>query len=195
MKNRLKNITRSILSNEWRTLYKVNFDFLFKDGKWKNLSRETYDRGSGTCILLYNKEKGTVILTKQFCMAVYNENSSEEGMSIEVCAGSIDDNENPDDCVIREVKEEVGYEIKEVKRVFETYISPGATTEKSYMYVAEYTEDMKVDSGGGVEEEGEEIEVLELSFSKVLLMIENKEIKDARSIMLLLYAQLHKLLE
>ncbi len=194
MKNRLKNITRSILSKDWGTLYKVDFDFLFKDGSWKRLSRESYDRGSGTCILLYNKEKSSVILTKQFRMAIYDENHPNEGMSIEVCAGSIDDGENPDDCVIREVEEEVGYKIKKVQRVFESYISPGATTEKSYMYVAEYTDDMKKNSGGGVEEEGEEIEVLELPFHKVLEMIKANEIKDARTIMLLQYAQINNLL-
>ncbi|WP_075342787.1 NUDIX domain-containing protein [Tenacibaculum agarivorans] len=195
MKNRLKNVVQTILSKEWATLHRIDYDFLFKDGTWKRLSRESYDRGSGTCILLYNTKKNSVILTKQFRMAIYDENTPEDAMSIEVCAGSIDANENPKDCVIREVKEEVGYEIKEVKQVFESYISPGATTEKSFMYIAEYSDDMKINDGGGVEEEGEEIEVLELLFPKVLQMIENQEIKDARTTMLIQYAQIHKLLE
>ncbi len=186
---------QTILSKEWATLHRIDYDFLFKDGTWKRLSRESYDRGSGTCILLYNTKKNSVILTKQFRMAIYDENTPEDAMSIEVCAGSIDANENPKDCVIREVKEEVGYEIKEVKQVFESYISPGATTEKSFMYIAEYSDDMKINDGGGVEEEGEEIEVLELLFPKVLQMIENQEIKDARTTMLIQYAQIHKLLE
>ncbi len=195
IKNRLKNITRSILSKEWGTLYKIDYNFLFRDGSWKRLSRESYDRGEGTCILLYNTQKNTVILTQQFRMAIYDEAYPSESMSIEVCAGAIDANEKPEDSVRREVEEEVGYKIKEIQQVFESYISPGATTEKSFMYVAAYTASMKVSSGGGLEEEGEEIRVLELPFEKVIKMVENKEIKDARTIMLLQYVQIHKLLK
>lgn len=195
MKNRLKNVVYKLLSNDWATLHRVDYDFLFQDGTWKRLSRERYDRGDGTCVLLYNIEKGTVVLTRQFRLPLYDENNFSESMSIEVCAGSIDNNEQPEKCIIREVKEETGYEIKTVKRVYESYMSPGAVTEKLFMFVAEYSDDMKVDSGGGLEIEGEEIEVLELSFSEALRMIETKEIKDAKTIMLLQYAQIHKLLK
>ena len=193
MTDKLKNIIYNSLSNEWATLNRIDYDFRFNDGIWKRLSRESYDRGNGTSILLYNKEKGTVILTKQFRMPAYA-NDKNDGMSIEVCAGALDKNEEPEVCIIREVEEEVGYKIEKATKVLEAYTSPGAVTEKMYMFIAEYSEDMKVNNGGGVESEDEEIEVMELSFQESIKMMHNFEIIDAKTIMLLQYAQINKLL-
>ena len=194
MEDKLRNITYTELSSEWATLNRIDYDYKFYDGNWKRLSRESYDRGNGTAILLYSKEKGTVILTKQFRMPAYN-NNKKDGMSIEVCAGAIDKNEAPEVCIIREVEEEVGYKIKSAKKVMECYTSPGAVTEKMFLFVAEYSDAMKINEGGGLEVEDEEIEVLEIPFSKALEMINNFEIIDAKTIMLLQYAQINKLLE
>ena len=193
MTDKLKNIIYNSLSNKWATLNRIDYDFRFNDGIWKRLSRESYDRGNGTSILLYNKEKGTVILTKQFRMPAYA-NDKNDGMSIEVCAGALDKNEEPEVCIIREVEEEVGYKIEKATKVLEAYTSPGAVTEKMYMFIAEYSEDMKVNNGGGVESEDEEIEVMELSFQEAIKMMHNFEIIDAKTIMLLQYAQINKLL-
>ncbi|MBT8394627.1 MAG: NUDIX domain-containing protein, partial [Bacteroidia bacterium] len=157
------------------------------------LSRESYDRGNGTSILLFNKEKGTVILTKQFRMPAYA-NNKNDGMSIEVCAGALDKNEEPEVCIIREVKEEVGYKIENANKVLEAYTSPGAVTEKMYMFIAEYSDHMKVNNGGGVDSEDEEIEVLEIPFQEAIQMMHNFEIIDAKTIMLLQYAQINNLL-
>lgn len=192
--NSVKNITKKVLSQAWATLYEIDYDFQFKDGSWKRLSRESYDRGNGTCILLYNTKKSTVILTKQFRMPAYH-NDEKDGMSIEVCAGAIDKNESAEATVIREAEEEVGYRIQNVKQIMEAYSSPGALTEKMYFFVGEYSEDMKVNSGGGVASENEEIEVLELPFSMTLKMIETGDIKDTKTIILLQYAQIHSLMK
>lgn len=189
----LKNITYKVLSNAWATLNRIDYDYQFKDGSWKRLSRESYDRGNGTSILLYNEEKGTVLLTKQFRMPAYV-NNNKDGKSIEVCAGALDKNESPELCIIREVEEEVGYKINRVTKVLEAYTSPGAVTEKMYCFIAKYTDAMKINDGGGVESEDEEIEVLELPFSEAIQMMNNFEIKDAKTIMLLQYAQIHNLL-
>lgn len=191
--NKLKNITYNTLSNAWATLNRIDYDYQFKDGSWKRLSRESYDRGNGTSILLYNKEKGTVILTKQFRMPAYA-NDKNDGMSIEVCAGAIDKDEPPEVCIIREVEEEVGYKIDKATKVLEAYTSPGAVTEKMYMFIAEYTDDIKVNEGGGVASENEEIEVLEIPFTQAIQMMKDFKIIDAKTIMLLQYAQTHNLL-
>lgn len=193
MTDKLKNITYNTLSNAWATLNRIDYDFQFKDSRWKRLSRESYDRGNGTSILLYNKEKGTVILTKQFRMPAYA-NDKNDGMSIEVCAGALDKNESPEICIIREVEEEVGYKIEKATKVLESYMSPGAVTEKMYSFIAEYKDGMKVNNGGGVESEDEEIEVMEIPFTKAIQMMHNFEIIDAKTIMLLLYAQINNLL-
>ncbi|MEZ4792300.1 MAG: NUDIX domain-containing protein [Gelidibacter sp.] len=192
MSNKIKNISKKILSKAWATLYEIDYDYRFRDGHWKRISRESYNRGNGTAILLYSPEKRTVILTKQFRMPAY-ENETADGMSIEACAGAIDKNESPKSTIIREVEEEVGYRIKSARQVLQAYTSPGALTEKMYLFVAEYSDDMKVNEGGGVANENEEIEVLELPFLKTLKMMETGEIQDAKTIMLLQYALIHKL--
>ena len=192
VEDKLRNITYNTLSSEWATLNRIDYDYKFEDGNWKRLSRESYDRGDGTSILLYNKEKQTVILTKQFRMPAYA-NNKEDGMSIEVCAGAIDNNERPEFCIIREVEEEVGYKIDNAIKVMEAYTSPGAVTEKMFLFIAQYTDSMKISSGGGLEIENEEIEVMEVTFSEAIKMVENFEIKDAKTIMLLQYAQINKL--
>jgi len=193
MTKNLRNITYNTLSKAWATLYRIDYDYQFKNGNWKRLSRESYNRGNGTSILLYNKEKGTIILTKQFRIPAYS-NDKNDGMSIEVCAGAIDNNESPEVCIIREVEEEVGYKIKGVQKVLEAYMSPGAVTEKMYMFAGEYSNDMKINNGGGLESEDEEIEVLEINFTEALQMIHSCEILDAKTIMLLQYAQINNLL-
>lgn len=193
MNSNLKNIKKTTLSKEWARLDRIDYDYEFKNGEWKSVSRECYNRGNGSAILLYNSKKGSVILTKQFRMPIYEQNPLE-GMSIEVCAGAIDNNDGALETIIRETEEEVGYKINNAQQVLSAYTSPGALTEKMYLFVAEYSDEMQVNYGGGLESENEEIEVLELSFSKAIEMIKTEEIIDAKTIMLLQYAQINKLI-
>jgi nudix-type nucleoside diphosphatase (YffH/AdpP family) len=172
-----------ILSDNWYTLNKVTYSVLKKDGTTETQSREAYDRGNGAVILLYNQLSNTVILTRQFRLPTYI-NGNETGMLIEACAGLLD-NDNPEDCIKRETEEETGYKISRVEKIFEAYMSPGSVTEILYFFIAEYSNEMKITDGGGLEEEGENIEVLELSFEETLKMIDRGEIKDAKTIMLL----------
>ena len=192
MTEKVKNLTTETLSANWHTLKKITYDFLKKNGTWQKQIRETYDRGNGAAILLYNKEQGTVILTRQFRLPSFI-NGNASGMLIEVCAGLLD-KDNPEDCIKRETEEETGYKIADVKKVFEAYMSPGSVTELLYFFIAAYTASMKVNDGGGIEHEQEDIEVLELSFNNALKMIETGEIKDGKTIMLLQYIKLHNLL-
>jgi len=180
------------LSNDWYKLDKINFDYQIKNGSWQNQNRESYDRGDGACILLYNTIEKKVILTKQFRMPSFL-NGNEDGMMIEVCAGLLD-KDDPLTCIKKESEEETGYKISEPKKVFELYSTPGAVTEKIHYFIAEYTNDMKISEGGGLEEETEEIEVLEFNFKDALNMIYSGEIKDAKTIILLQYAQINELI-
>lgn len=189
---KIKNIKKKLLSDNWYTLNKYTYDFELQNGDWVTHERESYDRGNGAAILLYNKEKRTVILTKQFRMPTYV-NGNETGYMIEVCAGLLD-NDNPEDCIKKEAEEETGYRINNVQKVMEVYSSPGSVTEILYYFVAEYSEDMKVSDGGGLESENEDIEVLEVTFNEALDMINTGELKDAKSIILLQYAQINNLI-
>jgi len=192
MNNKIRNVKTEVLSNNWYTLRKVTFEYQHKNGTWETMYREAYDRGNGATILLYNKTSQTVILTQQFRMPTYL-NGNEDGYLIECCAGLLD-KDNPEDCIRKETEEETGYKVTDVKKVFEAYMSPGSVTEILYFFVAEYAKDMKVSEGGGLQEESENIEVLELPFQKALEMMHSGEIRDAKTIMLLQYAQINKLL-
>jgi nudix-type nucleoside diphosphatase (YffH/AdpP family) len=189
--NRVKDIEKEILSNNWYTLNKYSFKYQKPDGTWETQQREAYDRGNGAAILLYNSNKGTVVLTRQFRMPTYV-NGNEDGMMIEVCAGLLD-GDNPEDCIRKETEEETGYNIRNIKKVMQTYMSPGSVTEILYLFVGEYDESMKVSDGGGAEDETENIDVLELDFEKAIDMVVSGQIKDAKTILLLQYAQLIKL--
>ncbi|MGB5553082.1 MAG: GDP-mannose pyrophosphatase NudK [Flavobacteriaceae bacterium] len=193
MKNdRIRNIEKTLLSDNWYTLNKFTFEYQKDDGTWETQHREAYDRGNGAAILLYNKKKGTVVLTRQFRMPTFV-NGNEDGMMIEVCAGLLD-GDNPEACIKKEVEEETGYKIDQVKRVFETYMSPGSVTEILYLFVGAYEDRMKVGEGGGAEDETENIEVMEIDFAQALEMMASGKIKDAKTIVLLQYAQINKLI-
>ena len=179
-----------ILSGNWYTLKKVTYDYKKKDGTWHTITREAYDRGNGAVILLYNKQKKTVILTRQFRLPTYI-NGNVDGMLIEACAGLLD-KDQPEEAIRRETKDETGYQVHEVHKIFEAYMSPGSVTEILYFFVAEYSAKEKVDEGGGID--NEDIDVLELPFDKAISMIQSGEIKDGKTIMLLYHAQIHRLI-
>ncbi|MDR6570525.1 GDP-mannose pyrophosphatase NudK [Chitinophaga ginsengisegetis] len=181
----------AILSDNWYTLKKITYEVKGSDGVVIKQEREAYDRGNGATILLYNKEHGTVVLTRQFRMPTYI-NGNETGLLIECCAGLLDE-DNAEECIRRETIEETGYEVTNVEKVFEAYMSPGSVTEILYFFVAAYSKEQKVHEGGGLEAEQENIEVLELPFVQAMDMIRTGEIKDGKTIMLLQYAALHHL--
>jgi GDP-mannose pyrophosphatase NudK len=185
-------LRKDILSDNWYKLYKYTYETVDKKGQKHVQSREAYDRGNGAVILLYNNERKTVILTRQFRLPTYV-NGNPDGRMIEACAGLLDA-DNPEDCIRRETEEETGYRITHVRKIFESYMSPGSVTEILHFFVAEYAPNQKVNEGGGVDDD-ENIEVLELDFSNALKMISTGEINDAKTIMLLQYAALNRLVD
>jgi len=193
MQNIKVNIEKTeILSDNWYVLKKITFNIQKKDGTVEKQSREAYDRGNGAVILLYNKTSNTVILTRQFRLPTFI-NGNSTGMLIEACAGLLD-NDNPEECIKRETEEETGYKISKVEKIYEAYMSPGSVTEILHFFIAEYSTEMKIADGGGLEDEGENIEVLELPFDEALTMIDSGEIKDAKTIMLLQHLRLKNIL-
>jgi GDP-mannose pyrophosphatase NudK len=188
MEKQIKIINTLVLSDNRYILRKINYEYTERNGQRAMQSREVYDRGNGAVILLYNRQARTVILTRQFRMPTYL-NGNATGMLIEACAGLLD-KDNPEDAIRRETEEETGYKIGAIEKVFESYMSPGSVTEILYFFTAEYAPSMKVSDGGGLEEEQEEIEVLELSIDRALQMVKTGEIRDAKTIMLLQHVRL-----
>lgn len=185
----IKNI--EVLSNDWYELNKITFDYLRNDGTWQTQIRESYERGSGATVFLYNNQTKNIILIKQFRMPTFM-NGNKSGLLIETCAGLLD-KDDPETCIKKEIEEETGFRIPKVTKVFEAYMTPGAVTEQLHYFIGEYRDDMRINEGGGLDEEQEDIEVLEMPFSEAVALLEAGKIKDAKTILLLQYAIIHKL--
>jgi GDP-mannose pyrophosphatase NudK len=177
-----------VLSDNWYILRKYTFAYRRRDGTEQRQEREAYDRGNGAAILLYNKERETIILTRQFRLPALV-NGHPDGMLLEAPAGLLDA-DDPVTAIRREAEEETGYRIKEVKEVLSAYMSPGSVTERLHLFTAEYTAADRVGAGGGHEGEGEDIEVVEVTLKEALAMIDRGEIIDAKTIILLYHAAL-----
>ncbi|WP_394787882.1 GDP-mannose pyrophosphatase NudK [Rhodoferax sp.] len=190
--NDIRIVEQKVLSDDWYLLKKNTFELRRRDGSWQRQSRETYDRGNGATILLYHPGQGTVVLTRQFRFPTFV-NGNPDGMLIETCAGLLDQ-DDPATCIRRETEEETGFRLRDVRKVFEAYMSPGSVTERVFFFVGEYSAADKVSDGGGEHHEGEDIEVLELPLATALAMVDDGRICDGKTILLLLYAQLHGLM-
>lgn len=184
-------VNEKILSDDWYSLKKYTFDIQRRNGDWQQQTREVYDRGNGATVLLYNRERETVILTRQFRFPVFM--NGHEGYLIEAAAGLLD-NMDPERRIKAEAEEETGFIISTVQKVFEAYMSPGSVTEKLYFYIAEYDAGDKTSAGGGLEAEGEDIEVLEMPLKDALAAVENGLIVDGKTIMLLYHVALKVIL-
>jgi len=185
---RVRVVEERTLSDNWYVLKTTTFDFLRADGTWQRQHRETYDRGNGAVLLLYDRARETVVLTRQFRFPAFV--NGHDGMLIEAPAGLLD-RATPEVRIRAEAEEETGYRVGAVRKIFEAFMSPGSVTEKLYFFIAEYDAAAKSGHGGGIASEGEDIEVIELPFAATLRMIENGEITDGKTIMLLQYAALH----
>ncbi|TNV20216.1 GDP-mannose pyrophosphatase NudK [Buttiauxella sp. B2] len=190
MSIKIEVIKDKILSDNYFILRNITYDLYRNEAEAIRHKREVYDRGNGATILLYNREKKTVVLTRQFRIATWV-NGNADGMLIEACAGLLDADE-PEVCARKEAIEETGYQVGEVEKVFELYMSPGGVTELIYFYIAEYTEAHREHAGGGIDDE--DIDVLELPFPRALEMVANGEIRDGKTVILLQLLQLRRLM-
>lgn len=182
-----------ILSDKHYTFKLLDYDLQKQNGNWEKRKEEIIERGNAVAALLYNKEAGTIILTQQFRIATYI-NGNKSGMLAEACAGLINGNESPEEAIIREIKEETGYAVTDVQKVYQAYSSAGVLTELLYLYVASYSANQKVSPGSGLEQEKEEINIIELPFAEAIKILEKGGIQDAKTIILLQYAQLKGLM-
>lgn len=179
------------LSADWGLLKKTTFDYLRRDGSWQRQTRETYDRGNGATILLYDRERRTVLLIRQFRLPTLG-NGLDDGLLVETPAGLLDE-AAPEARIKAEVEEETGYRLDNVQHLFDAFMSPGSVTELLHFFAGEYRADQRIAEGGGLHEEGEDIELLELPFDEALAMARDGRLVDGKTIMLLQYAALYLL--
>lgn len=178
----------TLLSDHWYTLKTTAFDWRRSDGEWQRMHRETYDRGNGATLLPYNLAQRTVLLTRQFRYPAFV--NGHDDLLIEAAAGLLD-NAAPEERIRAEVEEELGLRLGAVQKILEAFMSPGSVTEKLHFFIAEYEPSMRIGDGGGLADEGEDIEVLELRIDEALAMVADGRIADAKTVMLLYHAQLH----
>ena len=178
-----------VTSDGWHVLRRTTFEYRRRDGRWETQQRETYDRGNGATILLYDTDRRTVLLTRQFRFPAYV-NDHPDGMLIEAAAGLLDD-QDPETAIRRETREELGVTIGELRHIYGVYMSPGSVTECLHFYAAPYTLAARTEDGGGAADEGEDIEVVELPYDRALGMIPTGQICDGKTIMLLYWAAIH----
>ncbi|WP_368301851.1 GDP-mannose pyrophosphatase NudK [Kluyvera sichuanensis] len=178
-------IKDKILSENYFILRNITYNLTQRNGEVVQHKREVYDRGNGATVLLYNRQKQSVVLVRQFRVATWV-NGNIDGMLIETCAGLLDDDE-PEACIRKEAIEETGYQVSNVRKVFQLYMSPGGVTEIVHFFIAEYDECLRQNDGGGVEDE--DIDVLELPFTQAIEMIRRGEICDGKTVILLQYLQ------
>jgi nudix-type nucleoside diphosphatase (YffH/AdpP family) len=183
---RVKDIR--LLSDDWYRLHSTTFEIQGPDGAWTTQSRETYDRGNGATILLYDVARRTVLLTSQFRYPAYI-NGHPDGVLLETAAGLLDD-DDPETAIRREAVEETGHRVGEVTHVFDAYMSPGSVTERVHFYAAPYDADTREHDGGGLAHEGEHITLVELDIDAALDLVDSGGIIDGKTIMLLQWAVL-----
>ena len=177
-----------LLSNNWYVLRTIAFELRRHDGSWQRQNREAYDRGNGAALLLFDPLRRTVVLTRQFRLPALI-NGCADGYLIEACAGLLDGSD-PETCIRREAEEETGYLIRTPCKVFEAYMSPGSVTEKLHFFVAEYKAEDRINAGGGLVDEGEDIEVIEMPLAEAMAGIRTGLIQDGKTVMLLQHVAL-----
>jgi nudix-type nucleoside diphosphatase (YffH/AdpP family) len=189
LQDRIRIRSVEVLSDEWSVLKKTVFDYRRSDGVWETQTRQTYDRGDGATILPYDHERDTVLMVKQFRYPAYVTGHPEP--LIEACAGLLDE-DDPETCIRREAEEELGYRLRDVRRLYAPYMSPGSVTERLWFFVADYRPADRISEGGGSADEGEDIEVIEVTLDEALAMIGSGGIIDAKTIMLVQHLALDR---
>jgi nudix-type nucleoside diphosphatase (YffH/AdpP family) len=170
------------LAHEKGKLTVVTFRQRRRDGQWQQRKREIYDNGNSAAVLPCDPERKTVLLTRQLRLPVYLQDGLE--YSIEVCAGKLD-GEKAETRIIKEMEEELGYRVEAVERLFALYPSPASVAEKIEFFTCCYSPTDKVSSGGGLADEGEDIEVIETTLEQAAAMISSGEIIDAKTVILI----------
>ena len=190
----IKNVVREVITDFWGTLSRLTFDYTFANNTQKRLTHEVYGRADGVALLLYNRATRKIILTKQFRAPVWVAGQNN-GFLTEVCGGAMYPNENPEATAQREAFEEVGCKPNSIHKVATTFLSPGLLHEKIHLFIGEYNSDELTKNSGGVYDEGEEIEILEISFDEAKELLKSDEVIDARTMILIQHMMINNLMD
>ena len=183
-------LSEEILSDDWARLTKYTIDYRRRDGRHETQIRQVYDRGHGAAVVPMDRDRGTVLLVRQFRLPVHV--NGDPGTIIEACAG-LNDDLDPVGAIRKEAEEELGYRLHDLRRVFNAYMSPGSVNERLSLFVASYAPADRISAGGGAANEGEDIEVLEIGLDEAVAMVASGAISDAKTVMLIQHLELERL--
>ncbi|PST21080.1 ADP-ribose pyrophosphatase [Rhizobium sp. JAB6] len=187
-KARAEIVSEKTLADQWTRLSTFELDYTDSRGEKHRLKREVYHRTPAACILLYDPRHETVVLVRQHRLPA--QLVGEPAWMIEVPAGLLD-GDHPEAAIRREAMEETGFRVRDVRFLFKAMTSPGSSTEVIHFFAAVIDTTDRVADGGGLAEEHEDIEVLEVRLSDAIVMIEKGDIRDAKTIMLLQWGALN----
>lgn len=187
----VRDLTVEVLADHWYVLRRATFDYRRPDGTWRTEHREAYDRGNGVCALLHDPVRDTVLLVRQYRVPAHL-NGHRDGMLLEVPAGLVDPaadttgtiDEDATEAIRRELAEEVGHSVHDLRQLWTLYMSPGSVTEHVTFFAGRYDESTRTGPGGG-EDAGEQIDVVELTVDDALAMIADGRIVDGKTVLLL----------
>jgi nudix-type nucleoside diphosphatase (YffH/AdpP family) len=174
------------LSRGWVKLDRYTIRYTRGDGGEAIIHREVHDHGHGATVLPYDARRGTVLLVRQFRLPAYLHDG--DGFIIEACAGLLD-GDDPVQCAKREAEEELGFRLANLRFMTTVYATPGAVTERMSLFVADYDHAARISAGGGEAHEGEDIEVMEMSFEDMRRMVQDGRIVDAKTVLLSLFLE------
>ncbi|MHC5307902.1 NUDIX domain-containing protein [Bartonella sp. LJL80] len=181
--DKIRNLNQTVLSDGWRRLTSVSYEQLDAGGHWQPQKREVYHSGKAVAVLPFDEMRKTVLLVKQFRVPAYLEIGAS-GL-LEACAGLVDEGETAEEAVIREAQEELGYNIDALSNIFQGFTSPGYSTEQLLLYLARYRPEYHKGPGGGLPQEGEDIEIIELPIGNALKLLDDHQIHDMKTAFLL----------
>jgi nudix-type nucleoside diphosphatase (YffH/AdpP family) len=177
-------LNKETLSERKYPLRYITFEKPDLKGKFRNVAKEVYFRPDVVAVLLVDDERKTILLVKQFRLPTFL-NGNDSGYMLEACAGIIEVGETPDQTVYREAEEETGFRVHGLEKIGGAYSSPGATTEYIHLYIARYHKESKISAGGGLEAEGESIELKEFPFHEAKDQLKQGAFRDIKTILLL----------
>lgn len=180
----MRGIEVEVIADAWYVLRRATFEHRLPDGTWRREQREAYDRGNGVCALLHDPVRDTVLLVRQYRLPAHL-NDHPDGMLLELPAGLIDAGEDAAEAIRRELVEEVGHDVTDLRRLWQLYMSPGSVTEHITFFTGTYGEHTRVGDGGGADGEHEQVDIVELTMTDAMRMVDSGDIVDAKTVLAL----------